>query len=83
MITVKTHQVILCTFVSKANALGWIFGPTQTVEKLAAELNRIADAPPGESPLINKMDWWAKANTLKQRALYVDFSGSAWWGPIQ
>lgn len=49
-------------------------------EGFVAELNRIADAPVGETG-VGLLDLWARANALKQRGLYVDFEKGKWIGP--
>ena len=51
------------------------------VEELIAELIKLENAIPGESYFVDSIAWWGKANDLKQRALYVDFSENTWRGP--
>jgi len=51
------------------------------VANLVQELNRAADASPGESRIIDVLDWWAQSNHLKQRGFYVDIKDGEWSGP--
>lgn len=52
----------------------------ERVRGFVAELNRIADAPVGETG-VGFLDWWGRADALKQRGLYVDFKEGIWIGP--
>lgn len=52
----------------------------ERVAEFVAELNRVADAPRGQTGIM-MLDWWNRANALKQRGLYVDFRRGTWIGP--